>query len=178
MKKIAEYDKKNETSPNYKPILINKTKKNNQAKKIKSKKTKTKYDERHYSPEILKKIEIEENQIMDGFEKVLKQISKKKNGEDLSKEQYFFKIFKILHKLYIKQTPNKLPPIIKNFLLEKYFLYIEKAKILYVLDASEGFKIYLKAFNILKFLKIEWMFLEQIKHCGHGGKSKNNLIKL
>ena len=165
LKKILEKDKRNQDNKN--PILMI-TNKNKEEKESLIKNKFIKYDDRIYTPEVLFKIEHEENQVTEDLWAILNNLTKNKKGEILNKAEYFFRMLKHMSKIFVEKPKENLTISIKNFLLDKYFYYIQKGDKIYEREITEGFVYYLKAFNLLKLLDLEYFFLEQIKHCKKG----------
>jgi len=98
-------------------------------------------------------------------ESVFSRISRDKQGEVLSQDELFFKIYKYIGRLnHKKENTHLLSPLIKKFLLEKCFNYVKKANKNYESDVSKGFQYFVVAYKILQELGLEWMFFEFVKH--------------
>ena len=168
MTKILEKDRNQEKNEKYKSIIKLKTQKKGMDNQI-IQKTIVKYDEKKYQPDILKKIENEEKQLNEGFNTIAQRLEKNKFGKFITKDQYFFKIFKHIGKVYAnKLSPQQLNTQIKDFLLNKSFRCLKKADNIYMKDIELGFKKYLNAFNLLKLMSSEWLFYEKIRYCKKG----------
>ena len=163
--KIRIKDNRNqEKNSSYKRILAMKAKKKDESLLRKEKKL-IKYDERMFSPEVLFKLEEEESQLNEVKESVFARISRDKQGEVLSRDELFFKIYKYIGRLnHKKENEHLLSPLIKKFLLEKCFNYVKKANKNYESDVSKGFQYFVVAYKILQELGLEWMFFEFVKH--------------
>lgn len=168
-KKINEIDNKNKNKPDYVPILKQSSEKKENIEPLKKKKL-TKYDERKFSPDVLLKIEYEENEISERLN-FLSSLSKSKDGKPLTKTDFFFKIFKHFYKL----DPRKIKlqsvlTLIEGYIIKTHFEYINNAKKIYNDDICQGFKLYLKAYNMLEMIGLEALLLEEIKKCKKGLK--------
>ena len=147
----------------YKRILAMKLEKDESL--LRKEKKLIKYDERMFSPEVLFKLEEEESQLNEVKESVFSRISRDKQGEVLSQDELFFKIYKYIGPLnHKKENTHLLSPLIKKFLLEKCFNYVKKANKNSERDVSKGFQYFVAAYKILKELGLEWLFFEFVKH--------------
>lgn len=166
-KKITEIDHRNKNTCDYIPILKQNVEKKENIEPLKKKKL-TKYDERKFSPDILLKIEYEENEISQRLN-FLSSLSKTKDGKPLTKTEFFFKIFKHFYKFDARKIKiQTVTTLIEGYIIKKHFEYINNAKQIYESNICQGFKLYLKAYNMLEMLGLEALFLEQIKKCKKG----------
>lgn len=100
-------------------------------------------------------------------------IVKKKNGKEMNKEEYFFSLFQNTIKS-ISYDFSKIPSFELNstilYLKEKAFNYLKKADS----NMKKGeniikiFKIYKKALDLLKILKLDYLLYEKIRKLKKG----------